>query len=233
MALNISIHRNILVNILKDIFTDIDIAPYLGFKGGTAAMIFYNLSRFSVDLDFDILDNNKEEYVFLKINNILLNYGSVKPQNKRYSLFFLLSYKDKLSNVQNIKIEINKRGFGSRYEVKHYLGIAMQVMIKEDMFANKLVAMHERIGKTNRDIFDVWFFFNNNWDINPKIIENRTQMNFSDFLKKCIDDLEHFNNRNILSGVGELINEKQKAWVKSKLISETIFLIKLRLSNIS
>lgn len=29
----------------------------------------------------------------------------------------------------------------------------MQVMIPADMAANKLVVMHERIGKTNRDIF--------------------------------------------------------------------------------
>ncbi len=34
----------------------------------------------------------------------------------------------------------------------------MLVMKKEDMFAHKLVAMTERTGMANRDIFDVWFF---------------------------------------------------------------------------
>jgi len=31
--------------------------------------------------------------------------------------------------------------------------------------------------------------------------------------------------------MGELINEKQKSWVKSKLKKETIFLLKLMLEN--
>lgn len=232
MTLDIAIHKNILVHVLKDIFTDSQIAPYLGFKGGTAAMLFYNLSRFSVDLDFDLLDGTKEDIVFEKVEAILKNYGNIKPQQKRYSIFFLLVYKDKLHGAQNIKVEINKRNFSSRYEVKNYLGIAMQVMVKEDMVAHKLVAMHERIGKTNRDIYDVWFFFDNKWPVNTKIVELRTHVRYKDFLQVCISELEKMSNRSILSGIGELLNEKQKAWAKAKLLPETIFLLKLTLSNL-
>jgi len=232
MTIDITTHKNILVKILKDIFTNPSIAQFIGFKGGTAAMLFYNLSRFSVDLDFDLLGVEKEELLFNTTNTILKQYGEVKvAQNKRYSLFFLLTYQSKLENAPNIKVEINKRSFGSSYEVKQYLGIAMQVMVKEDMFANKLVAMHERIGKTNRDIFDVWFFFNNNWPINKKIVELRTNMPYKEFLQLCINELSKTNNRTILSGIGELLDEKQKNWAKSNLLSETIFLLKLALSN--
>lgn len=231
MTLNITIHKNILINILKDIFTNQTIAPHLGFKGGTAVLLFYQLTRFSVDLDFDLLDKGKEDLVFEEIKNILEKYGKVEAQKKRYSLFFLLSYKDKLEGAQKIKVEVNKRVFGSRYEVNQYLGIAMQVMIKEDMAANKLVAMHERMSKANRDIFDVWFFLHNNWPINKKIIEHRTNMPYKDFLKLCINELEKMSDRNILSGIGELLDTKQKAWAKSKLRGETIFLLKLALSN--
>ncbi len=231
MTIDIITHKTILIKILKDIFTEPNIAQYLGFKGGTAVLLFYNLSRFSVDLDFDLLDKEKEDLVFTTINEILIKHGQVKAQKKRYSLFFLLSYKDKSYGAQNIKVEINKRSFGSRYEVKQYLGIAMQVMVKEDMAANKLVAMHERIGKTNRDIFDVWFFLHNNWPINKKIVELRTNMTYKAFLQICINDLEKMSNRNILSGIGELLDEKQKVWAKSKLIPETLFLLKLALSN--
>ena len=51
MILEISTHKNILLQILKDIFTNSAIGPILGFKGGTAAYLFYDLNRFSVDLD--------------------------------------------------------------------------------------------------------------------------------------------------------------------------------------
>jgi len=60
MALNASIHKNILLQILADIYSDNTIGPFLGFKGGTAAYLFYGLDRFSVDLDFDLLDKKKE-----------------------------------------------------------------------------------------------------------------------------------------------------------------------------
>lgn len=222
-------HKNILIKILKDIYTDTSIGPVLGFKGGTAACLYHGLSRESLDLDFDLLDEAKEDYVFERMETIAKNYGKIKEhRKKRYSLFLLLSYEDE---APNIKIEINRREFGSRYEVKSYLGISMKVMIREDMFAHKLVAMYERMGEANRDIFDVWFFLNNDWPINKEIVEKRAGASFRDFLQKCIDALEKLPDRGILAGMGELLDEKQKAWVRAKLRSEVIFQLKLKLER--
>ena len=215
MTLNIATHKNILLKILKDIYTDTSLGSLLGFKGGTATYFFYNLDRFSIDLDFDLLDETKGQEVFDKMENIAREYGTIKEKrDKKHTLFILLSYSDE---AQNIKIEINKRSFGSRYEVKNYLGISMLVMENEDMFAHKLVAMVERNKIANRDIYDVHFFLKNNWGINKEIVEKRTEMKFADYLKKCIEFVENIPNRGILSGMGELIKEKQKDWVKSEL----------------
>lgn len=233
MTLEATTHKNILVHILKDIYDDKKIGPVLGFKGGTAAYFFYGLERFSTDLDFDLLDNNKEELVYETINDILARYGTIKEsRRKRYTIFFVLSYENKIYNAYNIKVEINLRNFGSRYETKSYLGLPMQVMVQEDMAAHKMVAMIERLGKTNRDIFDVWFFLKKNWPINEKIILQRTGLSARDFLQQCIVRLEKHSNTGILSGIGELLDEKQKAWAKEKLLSETIFLLALRKQSI-
>ena len=229
MTLNISTHKNILLKILKDIYTDASLGPLLGFKGGTAAYLFYDLDRFSVDLDFDLLNETKEQEVFDKVEKVVREYGAIKEKrDKRHTLFILLSYSDEF---QNIKIEINKRNFNSQYEVKNYLGISMLVMRREDMFAHKLVAMIERKKMANRDVFDIHFFLENNWEINKEIVEKRTEMKFANYLKKCIEFVENVSNRNILSGMGELIDEKQKDWVKSKLKKDTVFLLKLMLDN--
>lgn len=227
MALTIATHKNILVKILKDIYTDTTLGPLLGFKGGTAAYLFYDLSRFSVDLDFDLLVLEKTEYVFERVRKILETYGTVKEAEvKRFSLFYVLSYENKVPGAENIKVEINRRDFGSKYAVKSYLGIPMKVMVQEDMFAHKLCAMAERIGNANRDIFDVCYFLDKMWDCNTKIIEERTGMKYKDFLLHCAVLLEEMDDQNLLAGLGELLDEKQKAWVKSKLKSETIFHLK-------
>jgi len=229
MTLDYSKHKNILLQILKDIFSDTSLAPYLGFKGGTAAFMFYGLNRNSVDIDFDLLDESKEEEVFEKIQKIAENYGKiVDARIKRFNLITIISYDQK---SQNIKIEVNRRDFGSKYELKTFLGISMLVMVQEDVFANKLMAMYERIGKTSRDIYDVYFFAKNDWPINKKLVEERAKMPFKEVLIKCIELLEKTDNRHILDGLGEMLTESQKDWARAKLKSETIFLLKLALEN--
>ena len=123
------------------------------------------------------------------------------------------------------------RIFGSRYELKNYLGIAVLIMVREDMFAHKLVAVLERIKTANRDVYDIWHFLKNRWPINKEIVETRTGMKFKDHLKKCIAFVESLSDRNILSGMGELLDEKQKAWTKTNLRKDTVFLLKVRLEQ--
>ncbi|MDH7512060.1 MAG: nucleotidyl transferase AbiEii/AbiGii toxin family protein [Clostridiales bacterium] len=224
-----NVHKTILLQILKDIYTDTSLGPVLGFKGGTAANLFYDLGRFSVDLDLDLLEDDKQAFVFERIEKILRGYGTIKEKHrKRHTLFFVLSYDEK---AQSIKVEINRRTFGSRYELKNYLGISMLVMVREDMFAHKLVALLERTKTANRDVYDLWHFLQNRWPINKEIIEKRTKMSFAEHLKKCITFVESLSDRNILSGIGELLDEKQKAWARTQLRKDTIFLLKVRLEQ--
>lgn len=234
MTVNYAKHKNILLQILKDIYSDTSISPHLGFKGGTAANFFYGLNRDSFDLDFDLLvpseaeglDESKQQAVFDKIQKIAEGYGKVIDSRiKRFNLLSVISYDTK---SQNIKIEVNRRDFGSRYEVKTLLGISMLVMVQEDMFAHKLMAMLDRVGKTSRDIYDVWYFLENNWPINKEIVEKRSGVSFKEALQKCIKEMEKIKDRNLLVGLGESLTDPQKDWARAKLRSETIFLLKIR-----
>jgi predicted nucleotidyltransferase component of viral defense system len=226
MKLDYSKHKNILLQILKDIYSDTSIAPHLGFKGGTAALLFYGLTRDSVDLDFDLLNEEKETEVFEKIQKIIANYGTVvESRIKKFNLLNVLSY---APGAQKIKVEVNRRQFGSKYDLKTLLGISMLVMVQEDMFAHKLMAMHERIGKTSRDIYDVWYFLENHWPINKEIVEQRSGKTFKEVLRLTAEQLEKLDNRHILDGLGDFLTDPQKDWGRAKLKSETTFLLKAR-----
>ena len=63
------------------------------------------------------------------------------------------------------------------------MGIPMLVMIQEDMAAHKLVAMYERLSKTRRDIYDVWFFFKHRWPVNKKIVGTSNRHELCDLFK--------------------------------------------------
>lgn len=229
MTLNYSKHKTILVQILKDIYSDTSLSSCLGFKGGTAALLFYGLDRNSVDLDFDLIDETKKEEVFEKLKKITEKYGKITESRvKHFNLLNVISY---TPGAQQIKVEVSRRVFGSQYKVETFLGIPMLIMVEPDMFAHKLMAMYERMEKTSRDIYDVYFFLKKGSEINKDIVEKRAQMPFKEVLLKCIDRLEKMDNKHILDGLGELIDEPKKDWIRAKLKDETIFLLKLALEN--
>jgi len=89
MKLDISTHKTILFQILKEIYSDTTISPFLGFKGGTAALMFYGLNRFSIDLDFDLLDETKADLVFERIVSILQDTVNSKNPAKSASIYFV------------------------------------------------------------------------------------------------------------------------------------------------
>lgn len=228
--LDISRHKFVLVQILKDIYSETSIAPLLGFTGGTAAYLFYGLPRFSVDLDFSLLFPEKKGMLLDVIPSILRRICRIKQQReKRFTLFFMLSYGE---NERNIKVEISKRTFPDNYKVMSYLGISMLVQTKEDLFAHKLVALSDRKSPANRDYFDLWFFMQNHWDINKEIIQLRTGLSLKEYLKKCERIVGALNERYILQGLGEVLDAKLKDWTKENLKKELLFLLHFYLENV-
>ncbi|MCD4781130.1 MAG: nucleotidyl transferase AbiEii/AbiGii toxin family protein [Candidatus Omnitrophica bacterium] len=223
--LNINKHRVILIQILKDIYSDIEISSLLGFKGGTAVYFFYQLTRFSVDLDFNLLDSNKKTFVFEKIKNIVSAHGELKEASqKQNTLFFLLSYE---RETRNLKIEISTRMFEDSYEVKDYLGIPVLVMKQEDMFAHKMAALLDRKSLANRDLYDIIFFIKNRWDCNLNLLEKRTGMATKDYIDRCVHRVNQVNNTYILQGLGELLTEPSKDSMREKMKDEILFYLKL------
>jgi predicted nucleotidyltransferase component of viral defense system len=90
---DINRHKFFLVQILKDIYSDLELANCLGFKGGTAMMFFYGLPRFSVDLDFNLINKGKEKIVYEKVRKILLKYGTIYDEAKKvYGPVIVLDY---------------------------------------------------------------------------------------------------------------------------------------------
>jgi predicted nucleotidyltransferase component of viral defense system len=222
--IDINRHKFFLVQILKDIYSDIELADCLGFKGGTALMFFYELPRFSVDLDFNLINTGKEKIVYEKVRGILLKYGTIHDEaEKFYGPLIVLDYG---IGERKLKVEISTRLFDNRYEIKNFLGINIKVMVLSDMFAHKLCALLDRNSMTNRDIFDCWFFMKNHSPVNKDIIESRMDMPFADYIQKCIDQLESLNDKGLLQGIGELMDYEMKNFVRSNLRTVTIGLLK-------
>jgi predicted nucleotidyltransferase component of viral defense system len=211
-----------MIQILKDINADIELANYLGFKGGTALMFFYDLPRFSVDLDFNLIDG-KEDIVYEKVRKILLKYGKIVDEAKKfYGIILVLDY---ASGERKLKVEISNRNFDNHYELKNLLGINIKLLSLQDMFSHKLCALLDRNVVTNRDIFDCWFFMQKQVPINKTIVEVRMNMPLAEYLQKCIEQLESMSDKGLMNGLGELMDDDMKKFVRTKLRSEIIVLL--------
>ncbi len=217
-------HRFFLVQILKDIYSDMELANCMGFKGGTALMFFYDLPRFSIDLDFNLLDVEKEDVAYKKVRLILLKYGKIFDEAKKY--YGPLIVLDYGVSERKLKVEISNRVFENRYEIKNLLGINVKVMVQEDMFAHKLCALLDRNAVANRDIFDCWFFMQRQTPINKSIVESRMEMPFHEYLQECIERLQSMSDKGLLQGIGELLDGKMKRFVRVNLRTEVIKLLK-------
>ncbi|GHT54256.1 hypothetical protein AGMMS49982_18640 [Bacteroidia bacterium] len=222
--LDITKHKFYMVQVLKDIYSDAELANCLCFKGGTALMFFYELPRFSVDLDFNLLTPDTSDAVYQKIRKIVLKYGKIHDEaQKFYGSIIVLDYG---IAERKLKIEISNRPGNNEYDICNLLGINIKVMTLSNMFSNKLCALLDRSSVINRDIFDCWFFMSRQTPINQEIVEQRMDKSLPNYLQECIDAMENLPNKSLLDGLGELVNPDIKAFIRNKLRTETITLLK-------
>lgn len=229
-ALDLTKHKTHLTNILLDVYKNSTLSAVLGFKGGTAAMLFYNLPRFSVDLDFDMMEKSND--VVNQMTKLLSAKYEIKDYSSKYhTLFWRVSYG---TGFTNIKVEISTRDNPyNHYSVVPFYGATIKTLTITDMIAHKLVALMERTSIANRDLFDAHYFLGSAYaaDINYDIIKYRTGKNAREFYESLLHFVSKSNPKNILAGLGEVLTQPQKDWVKAKLKEELEGLIQKMIDN--
>lgn len=222
--MDINKHRFYMTQVLLAIFRHPELSASLAFKGGTSLMMFHNLSRFSTDLDFNLLDTSKTEYIYKELRTLLRKFGTIDDEAmKFYGPILVLNYG---KGERMLKVEVSTRVYPNHYEIRSLFGTDIRVMTLSDMFAHKLCALGERI--TPRDIYDVWFFLQNRTEINPEIVELRTGMSVSQYALKCAEQLKSYNSRILMQGLGEvLLDNASKNFARQHLLRDTASLLEL------
>ena len=211
-------HKLYMAQILGLIFKDKDLCNLLAFKGGTSLMFFHGLTRFSTDLDFNLLDTSKADIAYDKVRAILTKFGTIDDEAKKlFGPVLVLNYG---KGERMLKVEISNRSYDNHYEMRNLAGTDIRVMTLPDMFAHKLCAMGERLSP--RDVFDVWFFLQKHIDINGHIIKSRTGKGVGEYSAWCAERVREASPKLLMQGLGEVIDDaRTKSFVRKKLIEET------------
>lgn len=219
-----------MLRVLADISADPSLSVNLGFKGGTCCYFLHGLDRFSVDIDLDSLDARKDGAVMTRLRAVLAAYGEVKI-GQRLALKYPGSLQALIVDV-SVRHDINAL---NTYEVRDIVsGVPLKVLCKEDIFAHKLVALTDRSAErderdrfvANRDLYDIHFFFSHLWTFNEDIIRLRTGMSAKAYLAHAARFVgRHVDEAQVLEGLGSLLDDKKRAWVRANLKRETLRLM--------
>ncbi len=193
----------------------------IAFKGGSCAYFFYNLPRFSFDLDFDMLREFSAGDVDM-FREIISRHGRARElRDKQNTLFCLFDYG---KGYPNIKIELNRRVWQYNvYKPVWFLGVPIAIADEATVLTNKLVALTDRKNAVARDLYDCWYFLKTGFPIKDALVVERTGKDLAAYLKTAMVFVRKtYTARNVLHGLGDALDEKQKAWAKVHLVSETI-----------
>lgn len=202
--------------IIKEVFA-LPYAQDLAFKWWTAAYFLHGLDRFSTDIDLEYRGSDDTIDIYEDLATIARKFWTVKRKKH-----LLVSYK---SWFDNIKIDLSRKIWqNNEYETVNFYGTDIIVQEKATLVSNKLVACLER--SLNRDLYDSYYFLKQWFALNSALIYERTGLVMQSFwekLEKRIDAL--WLNHSVLDGLGEVLDDKQKLFVKNELLTELLGLI--------
>ena len=235
-----AVHRAWLYRILSAIYDNQFLATNLYFKGGTSAAMRDFLDRFSVDLDFDFIGDDKDIVRIRKeLESIFKELGlEIKDQSKVIPQYFL-KYPNKEKERNTVKIEVATFKIkANKYEQVRLVDIDRIAICQtiETMFANKLVAIIDRFEQHNtiagRDLYDIHHFFMADFKYDRDIIKERRDVDAKEFLSELASFIEkNITNTIINQDLNTLLSPEKFRQMRKVLKKETLMFLKNEIST--
>ncbi|MBN1373781.1 nucleotidyl transferase AbiEii/AbiGii toxin family protein [Candidatus Dojkabacteria bacterium] len=228
-------HKIALYSLLDALLSNPVIATNIYFKGGTCASMLGFLDRFSIDLDFDILDKTQKPILRKAIHKIISQLGYTIKDESKEQLQFFLKYRDIPNERNNLKLEISDL-VSTKNKYKEYYLVEIdkycQAQTIETMFANKLVALKARWdegkGISGRDMYDIHHFFKQGYDINTPVVEELRNCSFNKYVKELIDFITTtVSDKMLWEDLNPLVSSSKLKTVVPKIKSEVISALKI------
>lgn len=187
------LHKSQMFRLLSGILSDPMLANKLYFKGGTCAALRGLLERFSIDLDFDLLDKALIPSLRPRIVGLVTKLGFRLEQQSQHYLQFFLKYAASKNSRNTLKLEISDLvSPNNKYEKINLqeVNLVCQAQTTGTMVANKLVAALGRIKNngrvSGRDFFDLREFLLAGLPICRAVVEERTGQKYPDYLTQVL-----------------------------------------------
>lgn len=230
-----ALHLAWMYRILGAIADDAFVSALLRFKGGTCAAMRGIINRFSVDLDFDLLDEKEMPELSKHLEAIFKKLGLEIKDKSRLAPQYFLRYPKTDENPRNIiKIDVTfPPAKHDTYEPVRFAEIdrILYCHTIPTMFAHKLIAMIGRWERTgtlaSRDLFDIHTFFIKGYEYDENIIREARGIDAPAFLKQLHDFVKnHVTQHLIDQDLNILLSPEDFQRVRKILKQETLMFLK-------
>ena len=142
----------------------------IAFKGGTALKLFYDLPRFSEDIDYDSFPVVPPRELMDVIEKVSLKrkWEITDMAIKYHTILLELRFAGPDRNFR-LKVEISTREKELETTVLTLRGVPVLTLNPSFMMTEKLFTFVER--QAGRDLFDAWFILKNGYPLDEAIIK--------------------------------------------------------------
>jgi predicted nucleotidyltransferase component of viral defense system len=225
------IHKSYLDRILIEVIDNPLLSQHLAFKGGTCSAMLGFLDRFSVDLDFDLLDKAQAKVLRGEFHKVFKQLGLTVAKEYDAILFFQVKYPSDGHGIRNtVKVSAHDIPVKANdYAVQYFQEIdrLMKSQTIETMFANKLVALTDRYAKyqtiAGRDLYDIHHYFVQGYKYKGAVIQERTGLSSKEYISSLIGFItKHITQTVVNEDLNTLLTNENFQQIRKILIPETI-----------
>ncbi len=236
-----ALHKAVLLRTLTGIADDVFLASLLRFKGGTCAALLGWLDRFSVDLDFDLVEIDRMDEVRSHLVALFDVFGLRVVDESKIVPQYVLKYAAPEGSRSTLNLDITTMAPRANiYETLRLTAIDrfLTCQTRETMMANKLVALTDRFKHhgtmAGRDVYDIHHFFEHGVRYEERVIVERTGKGAREYLEELVVFIEtHVTERALMEDLNVLVPYERLKRVRNALARETVMFLRDEITRLS
>ncbi|MDZ7700119.1 MAG: nucleotidyl transferase AbiEii/AbiGii toxin family protein [Deltaproteobacteria bacterium] len=185
---------------------------------GHSAQAFFDLPRYSENIDYDALPGASAEWLIAIIEGLCTKKGWEITDSalKYHTLLVELRFKGPDRNF-HVKIEISTREKELKTTILPLRGVPVVILEPSFLMTEKLLTFLDR--RAGRDIFDAWFILNGAYPLDETMIA-RAFRNRSAFFQTLLNTVRKTDPKKILRDTGKLLNQDHRNWIQTSFLSD-------------
>ena len=203
----------------------------IAFKGGTALKLFYDLPRYSEDIDYDSLPGVSPQELINIIKGLCAKkkWEITDDAVKFHTLLVKLRFRGPDRNF-HIKIEISTREKELKTAIFSLRGVPVVTLEPSFLMTEKLLTFLDR--QAGRDFFDSWFILKSAYPLDEAIIK-AVFGNLAEFFQAMLNTIKKADSKKILRDTAKLLKQDYRNWIKTSFLSDFERLIINELSTLN